>query len=671
MEFLRPRPEASVSTARPLFPRGVPLVRRVLRIVPVLILSAGLTTCSLFRPHHGPAEFGGGYDHLSQGSELFPYDIFTMIEQPDSDRMFTDNLERYGLIPDAQDEVENPLGLPIGLSVAQNKGAPLRGVGMTCSACHSGQIEYNGRKRLIPGAPGMFNPDSFFYDLASATEQTLQEPAKRHRFLKRYFERKLKLDDLPFSAFENEVAMAAAGEFERLVIDHVDKIIDDEIRRIDEHLERDRDSGRFDVMNGRADELEEAAEADSPSRRLKADPRLKAARKVAPLLLANAPEDYDRPSNRKLGGALDDFAADLRILITSLRFIENYASVRNRATSLPGHGRVDAFGKVRNQVLPLAFGKVVERPTTAPVSFPHIWGTRPIRWLHWNGNTDSVMQRNVLEALGSGAMVELERYETTVNFDNLYELEAMTHDFKAPVWPEDLLPPIDAARAEKGRTIFYATDPQYADTSRGNCVQCHTLRQPDPGARLVEYRQRSLAEIGTDPNHATNFNHLLDGGNGEFDKTIAGIAEKILSRHYEDKDVSEEEQDRWEDWRRPVIWRSPIETPLPQRPLQGIWATAPFLHNGSVPTLYDLLLPVADRPKTFTTGSFRFDPERVGFELQAADAKFVFKVDAPVVDGGGTTYPEIANGNSNGGHEFGTALNDEDRWALVEYLKTL
>ncbi|MNC97795.1 hypothetical protein D3C83_155730 [compost metagenome] len=61
----------------------------------------------------------------------------------------------------------------------------------------------------------------------------------------------------------------------------------------------------------------------------------------------------------------------------------------------------------------------------------------------------------------------------------------------------------------------------------------------------------------------------------------------------------------------------------------------------------------------------------MGYELQAPDAKSVFKVDAVVVDGGGTTYPEIANGNSNLGHEFGTALDDEDRWALVEYLKTL
>jgi hypothetical protein len=99
------------------------------------------------------------------------------------------------------------------------------------------------------------------------------------------------------------------------------------------------------------------------------------------------------------------------------------------------------------------------------------------------------------------------------------------------------------------------------------------------------------------------------------------------------------------------------------RPLTGIWATAPYLHDGSVPTLYDLLLPAAQRPKSFFTGTREFDPVRVGYvTAPSAENDFLFETQ------------EAGNakaGNSNSGHEFGTTLNEDQRKALIEYLKTL
>ncbi len=95
------------------------------------------------------------------------------------------------------------------------------------------------------------------------------------------------------------------------------------------------------------------------------------------------------------------------------------------------------------------------------------------------------------------------------------------------------------------------------------------------------------------------------------------------------------------------------------RPLVAIWATAPYLHNGSVPTLHDLLLPAAQRPKTFPIGGREFDPVNVGYS-GPADAPGAFLFDTARV------------GNSNAGHEgpaFGTALPEGDRMALLEYLK--
>jgi hypothetical protein len=93
------------------------------------------------------------------------------------------------------------------------------------------------------------------------------------------------------------------------------------------------------------------------------------------------------------------------------------------------------------------------------------------------------------------------------------------------------------------------------------------------------------------------------------------------------------------------------------RPLDGVWATAPFMHNGSVPNLYEMLLPVSQRSATFRMGSTSIDPVKVGVDSSATDATFVYD----------TTKP----GNHNTGHEFGASLTDTQRWQLLEYLKTL
>jgi hypothetical protein len=117
------------------------------------------------------------------------------------------------------------------------------------------------------------------------------------------------------------------------------------------------------------------------------------------------------------------------------------------------------------------------------------------------------------------------------------------------------------------------------------------------------------------------------------------------------------------------------------RPLNGIWATAPYLHNGSVLTLYDLLLPAVKRGEleigttkaggaprlrrdTFYVGSREFDPVEVGLKSEPGEGRSEFRVRTP--DG------KEMFGNSNTGHEWGAAeLSDEERWAIVAYLKTL
>lgn len=111
------------------------------------------------------------------------------------------------------------------------------------------------------------------------------------------------------------------------------------------------------------------------------------------------------------------------------------------------------------------------------------------------------------------------------------------------------------------------------------------------------------------------------------------------------------------------------------RPLQGVWATPPFLHNGSVPNLYELLSPAHERSRTFHVGRREFDPVKVGF------------VSDPLSKGG-FVFDTRLSGNLNTGHEFragwvpydennpqvqygviGPELTPDERWAIIEYLK--
>jgi hypothetical protein len=116
------------------------------------------------------------------------------------------------------------------------------------------------------------------------------------------------------------------------------------------------------------------------------------------------------------------------------------------------------------------------------------------------------------------------------------------------------------------------------------------------------------------------------------------------------------------------------EFPLPPQPSgvykaaprDGVWATPPFLHNGSVPNLYEMLIPAKERTKKFYVGR-EFDPVKVGLDTSGKSGTFLLD----------TTL----RGNSNAGHSFedgprgngiiGPLLTDEQRWALIEYLKSI
>ena len=192
-----------------------------------------------------------------------------------------------------------------------------------------------------------------------------------------------------------------------------------------------------------------------------------------------------------------------------------------------------------------------------------------------------------------------------------------------------------------------------------HCAKCHDRQeggQKSPDGSITY----GLHEIGTDPLRATNFAKPLDGEK-PFTRELQAVAEKVKNHASSGRiratteacSTFPNEQIRWLTTLGYVA-----------RPLDGIWATAPYLHNGSVPTLDDLLKPEDQRPVCFPLGHREYDPVKLGYvsdftKVPAAEHSHFFVYD--------TRIP----GNSNRGHRYGTDLASPDREALLEYLKVM
>ena len=134
----------------------------------------------------------------------------------------------------------------------------------------------------------------------------------------------------------------------------------------------------------------------------------------------------------------------------------------------------------------------------SPVSFPFLWnvpdtiqqreaGEEP-RWIHYDGNTNSILERNIGQALGMGAVFDPKTYESSLRIGNLHRLEVLTHKLRPPAWPSDVLGPIDQAKAQKGEAIF-----------KDKCEGCH------------QDKLYALAEVMTDPMRADSFGQPVGG----------------------------------------------------------------------------------------------------------------------------------------------------------------
>jgi hypothetical protein len=357
-----------------------------------------------------------------------------------------------------------------------------------------------------------------------------------------------------------------------------------------------------------------------------------------------------------------------------------------------GPGRTDAFGRIANASFGDAISPENYRVANAPVDYPQLWDMWTFEWVQWNGSAKQPMARNIGEALGVGATLDFfdsngqpfkgdERYPSSVRVRDLHLIEETLQRLEPPAWPEDLLGAIDKPLAAKGRALFTE-----------NCAGCHVPRVTQGEGRDVQHLKMLPVEyIGTDPGAANNIadhrfdltalqwnqqeleqldvepkpTESLDLSQMSVAKGLAYVTAFVENRAYREAGITPTERPGMDGFGMPIGVRE--LRAYKARPLAGVWATAPFLHNGSVPSIYQLLSPQDERAPTFYKGTFEYDPLHLGYRTEAFTNGFLFDT--------------RVTGNHNSGHEFragklgngviGRMLQPQERWALLEYLKVL
>ena len=402
---------------------------------------------------------------------------------------------------------------------------------------------------------------------------------------------------------------------------------------------------------------------------------------------------FDRFARKVLGkGANQTGKAELFSQVTDrTEWLKGFAQ-RGKPNYAFGAARVDAFGVIMNEVFGLDLGVMDNvRIPTAPVSYPFLWGTPQHDFVQWTGSAFNPFGRNVGEVLGAFGCVNLNPKscdnlvslgvmsqnlgETTARAWELFELERLVTKLGKPHWPETLFGTIDQASAFRGLALY-----KQSSSGEESCADCHSLPDSstgqypstDPkenlfGKTFVKTHMTPLDDIGTDPLTATNFAlRTVNPGAalppvpapGMLSNLVGGAVLDSISRAQPPFDALEFAE--LIGYRRKTDgtpYAPPNLLAYRARPLDGIWATAPYLHNGSVPSLYELLLPPEERIRVFYVGNREFDPDKVGIKSGRNNGGFRFD----------TRFP----GNRNSGHPYGTDLGEEDRLDLLEFLKTL
>jgi cytochrome c5 len=642
--------------------------------------------------------FGDGYDRLryldqgwspaqsawfytvDQGSDLLPYDFFLALDSAGTEQPFRSeaNVRRWRYLAQTASPL-NPDALPVGFARDEYNGRTY--LGFTCAACHTGQVNYHGVALRIDGGPSMADMQTFMRDLVAAVNATAQVGGDGtcsgdvcKRFVARVLARRSYRS-------ESQITADLLATQRRIVLDESSN-------------------------NG-------GTTGDTPS--VYGYARLDA---------------FGRIYNRVLDRVLRK--QDLAEILPDLFDPAELSDVQTRLSPIIDGAQED---EVLERALPaltdaqrLKLIKGVFNPSTAPVSYPFLWDTSQHDYVQWNGivanSTLGTVGRNAGEVIGvfgtldwtvkngftvssvlggQGLGHSYVSYKSSIYVHNLRRIEAQLATLHSPKWPTEF-PAINVNDARNGKNLFA----KY-------CANCHAEIVRDSAERRIVANMTKVSDIATDATMAEN-SVKYAGYAGMLRNQYVGfpVGSVLINRRapvaalltQATHGVIAEPYPNANVFRRAADWISDLaiaffsneiqpsiksgnydpdttEAPFASlraykgRALNGIWATAPYLHNGSVPTLYDVLLPKRSagdpdgeeyRPDSFVVGSREFDVDKVGFVSQGYNG-FVFD----------TTLP----GNSNAGHEYGTihdarivkggltALTKDERRALLEYMKNL
>lgn len=536
------------------------------------------------------------YYTQDQGSRVIPLAWIEALEQSDGRPFLADSLARYGYLPNPA----NTNRLPVGFSVTGAPGAEVFGI--TCSACHTRQIEVGGKEYRIDGGPAVSDAYSFFADLDVAAGRVLANEDK-------------------FKTF------------------------------------------------------------------------------AAAVLRTTTPKPTD--------------VAALRASLQAWHL--RYHTLM--AGALPkqpwGPTRLDAVGMIFNRIIGLDIGPPPSylipeniKVAKAPVRYPFLWNAPKQDRTQWsgflnNGNDTLSVPRNLGQVYGTFGEFHptkdtrwwnilgydyLER--NSANFDGLNKLEFLVKQIRPPKWPW----PYDAALAAKGKEIYNRS------TADGGCADCHGIRPGQVQFPNVQTWATPLQDVGTD---ATQYDILgwqaktgvLEGAEiphlrpplGKTDYALSILATSVLGAIIQDRlfpsaganeskaDILKKLRDlpslrglegAFRVYQDLVTLGTGLDNAVPKyeaRVMEGIWAAAPYLHNGSVPTLVELLKPASERVASFKIGP-AYDIVNVGLAVE--QSKFDYTLNT-------TDCSDLHSGNSRCGHEYGTQLKPDEKKALLEYLKIL
>src|SRR5262245_20856308 len=640
------------------------------------------------------------FHHASQGTATFPvpYAWYVALEQPGlhlftRPGMLTDSayLERFGFIPspktvrtdastlrrfgfmssDARTEpapetvaglkplpADNIDGLPVGFARMTGVVNPVTGgvendkIGLTCAGCHTGSIDYKGISIRFDGGPAMLELRKLELATGLAILYTLKVPGR-------------------FDRFANRVLGRDADKAQR--------------EKLKEELN--------DVWNFLKSQI------DVTDRTLKSKGQ------------ADTAEGYGR--------------LDALNRIGNQVFYVDYVK-----SNLQGYeGNLHA--------------------NDAPVSYPPVWTVPWLWWAQYDASIEQPLIRNAGEALCVRAALNLSRdfppdrlFRSSVALENLTRIEKMLRGadpfsrtprafsgLTSPKWPSHLFPDdpdwkINPERVAKGRALYAnictechlgpvadpAFDAQFPDKSFWTANP--RWKQDPDGGWIMDEVQKSVAAMGTDPAQSSvlatrqvqlpaflKLQPAQDLGarwkckdlptysstDLPFSIALMIVVDRVNRKWAEDRGITDPQQLK-------ALWgeRSNCPNPAKQpqyraRPLNGVWATAPYIHNGSVPSLYWTLTPQAERPKQFCLGARDFDPRQVGFAVPASGESSC-KTGQTLFSTTDSNGKQI-KGNSVLGHSFeapadadkktypngviGRKFTDQERYDLIEYLKTL